>query len=41
MGESRLSALAILSIESDFAEMLSFEDIILEFASVEARHIQF
>ena len=28
MGESRRSALAILSIESDFVEMLSFEDII-------------
>ena len=39
MGESRLSTLAILSIESDFVEMLSFEDIILEFASVKARRI--
>ena len=36
MGESRLSAFAILSIESDFFEMLSFEDIILKFASVKA-----
>ena len=36
MGESRLSALAILSIESDFVEMLSFEDIISEFVSVKA-----
>ena len=41
MGESRLSALAILSIESDFVEMLSFEDIILKFVSVKARRIQF
>ena len=41
MGESRLSALAILSIESDFVEMLSFENIILEFVSVKARRIQF
>ena len=40
MGESRLSILAILSIESDFVEMLSVEDIILEFASVKARRIQ-
>ena len=41
MGESRLSALAILSIESDFVEMLSFEDIISEFVSVKAQRIQF
>ena len=41
MGERRLSALAILSIESDFVEMLSFEDIISEFVSVKARRIQF
>ena len=41
MGESRLSALAILSIESDFVEMLSFEDIISEFVSMKARRIQF
>ena len=41
MGESRLSALAILSIKSDFVEMLSFEDIISEFASVKSRRIQF
>ena len=39
MSESRLSALAILSIESNFVEMLSFEDIISEFASVKARRI--
>ena len=32
--ESRLSALAILSIESDFVEMLSFEDIISKFVSI-------
>ena len=41
MGKSKLSALAILSIESDFVEMLSFENIILEFVSVKARRIQF
>ena len=41
MGESRLSALAIPSIESDFVEMLSFEDIISEFVSVKAQRIQF
>ena len=41
MGESRLSALAILSIKSDFVEMLFFEDVILEFVSVKARPIQF
>ena len=41
MGESRLSALAILSFESDFVEMPSFEDIISEFASVKARRIHF
>ena len=41
MGESKLSASAILSIESDFVEMLSFEDIISEFVSVKARRIQF
>ena len=41
MGESRLSALAILSIESDFVEVLSFEDILVisEFASVKSRRI--
>ena len=41
MGESRLSALSILSIESDLVETLSFDDIISEFASMKARHIQF
>ena len=41
MGKRRLSALAILSIESDFIEMLSFEDIISEFVSMKAQHIQF
>ena len=40
MGENRLSALAILSIESDSVE-LSFHDIISEFASMKARRIQF
>ena len=39
MGASRLSASAILSIESDFVEMLSFEYIISEFALVKARRI--
>ena len=34
MRKSRLSALAILSTESDFVEMLSFEDIILKFVSI-------
>ena len=41
MGESRLSALAILSIESDFVEMLSFKDTISEFVSVKARRLKF
>ena len=41
MGESRLSALAILSIESDLVETLSFGDIISEFASMKARRIEF
>ena len=41
MGESGLHALAILSIESDFVEILSFKDINAEFVSVKARHIQF
>ena len=41
MGESRLSVFAILSIESDFVEMLSFKDIISEFVSVKTRRIQF
>ena len=41
MGESRLSALAILFIESDFVEMLSFKDIISAFVSVKAPRIQF
>ena len=41
IGESRLSALAILSNKSDFVEMLSFEDMISEFASVKAPRIQF
>ena len=36
MGENRLSALAILSIESDFVESLSFDDIISEFSSMKA-----
>ena len=34
MGESRLCDFAILSIESDFVEMLSFKNIISEFVSV-------
>ena len=41
MGESRQPALAILSIESDFVEMLSFEDVILDFVSVKARRFNF
>ena len=41
MGESRLSALSILSIESDLVETLFFDDIISEFASMKARRIQF
>ena len=41
MGESRLSALAILSIESDLVETLSFDDIISEFSSMKARRIEF
>jgi len=40
MGESRLFALAILSIESDLVETLSFDDIIAEFASMKARRIE-
>ena len=32
VGESRLSALAVLSTESDLVETLSFDDIISEFA---------
>ena len=34
MGESRLSELSILSIESDLVETLSFDDITSEFASI-------
>ena len=41
MGKSRLAALLILSIESNLDETLSFDDIIFEFASMKARHIQF
>jgi len=41
MGESRLSALAILSIESDLVEILSYDDIISEFASMKPRRIAF
>ena len=41
MGESRQSALAILSIVSDLVETLSFDDIIYEFASMKARRIGF
>ena len=37
MGENRLSALAILSIESDLVESLSFGDIFFEFPSMKAR----
>ena len=38
-GEKRLSALAVLSNESDSVESLTFDDIISEFASVKARGI--
>ena len=41
MGKSRLSALSILSIESDLVETLCFDDIISEFDSMKARRIQF
>ena len=42
MGESRLSALSILSIGSDLVETFSIlYDIISEFASMKARRIQF
>ena len=41
MGKSRLSASAILSIESDLVEMLSFKDIISKFVSAKVRRIQF
>ena len=41
MGQSRLSALSILSIESDLVETLFFDDIISEFAVMKARRIQF
>ena len=41
MGENRLSALAMLSIERDLVETLSFDDIISEFASMKALRIQF
>ena len=39
MGESRLSTLSTLSIESDLVETLPFDDIIFEFASIKARRI--
>ena len=41
MGESRLSALLILSIGSDLVETSSFDNIISEFASIKARGIPF
>ena len=41
MGESKLSALSILSIESDLVDTLSFDNIISEFALMKARRIQF
>ena len=37
--ESRLSALSILSIESDLVETLSFDDILSELASMKVRRI--
>ena len=39
MGESRLSGLSILSIESGLVETSPFDDIIFEFASIKARRI--
>ena len=39
VGESRLSALSILPIESDLVETLFFDNIIFEFASMKARRI--
>ena len=41
MGENRLSALAILSIESDLVESLSFDNMISDFALMKARRGQF
>jgi len=40
MGQSRLSALAILSIESEFIEKVDFRDIIFDFASSKALPVQ-
>jgi len=40
MSESQLSALAILSIESEFIEKLDFGDIIFDFSSSKARRGQ-
>ena len=41
ISESKLSALSILSIKSDFDEALSFEDMILEFCLVILNHLIF
>jgi len=40
-GDDRLSALSILSIESDFVGKLNFDDIISDFASMKARLVDF
>ena len=41
MGEDRLFAPAILFIERDLVESLSFDDIISEFVSIKAPRFQF
>ena len=41
MGENRLSALAILSIESDLVKSLSFDNMISAFALMKARRAHF
>ena len=41
VGEDRLSALFILSIENDFVGKLKFDDIISGFSSVKARLVDF
>ena len=39
MGQERLSGLAILSIKSEFARIIDFDDIINDFAVLEARKV--
>ena len=41
MGQSRLSDLAILSIESDFAKGVDFDEVISKFAALKARKGKF